>query len=367
MKKIFISHSSKDSNLVKQFVDKILILGLQVSRKQIFCTSLDGTGIRSGNDFKDSIKQAIEDSSVAILIVTQNYKESEVCLNEMGALWVLCENTIPFILKPIDYDKIGFIHSTSQVLRLGSKDDLLKLIDDHPYLNQGDYLNVANYSNQIDQFLRISKPKPRAIFKQRITDNKPTEEDFEGYFNRFFDPEINITNHLIKAQPSLEDCVKVFTEKYARTIFSFYSQLYTQGIDYNTQFEMAGLDRFSYKTASYSDVKNDNYSLTKGMTFLLEKDAIRPGNDYYMIRFNNHDNSDGFSLKVWCFLNGRWVFFSKIFDVVDLIDEVTNDSNIQAMIKYSSKLGLGKELADSTFGVIAISHITSELIRKNKK
>src|SRR5205814_2396052 len=37
--KIFISHSSKDKELVSQFIETILILGLGLKREDIFCTS----------------------------------------------------------------------------------------------------------------------------------------------------------------------------------------------------------------------------------------------------------------------------------------------------------------------------------------
>jgi hypothetical protein len=67
-------------------------------------------------------------SSDVIQIITSNYKESEICLNEMGAAWVLNNTVIPFILSPITYTSVGFIHSPNQLLRLNDENDLLEFI-----------------------------------------------------------------------------------------------------------------------------------------------------------------------------------------------------------------------------------------------
>jgi len=133
---IFISHSSKDSSIVKLFVDKILLLGLRIQLDKIFCTSIQATTITSGEDFKSVIKEKLVKASHVIQIITSKYKESEVCLNEMGAAWVLNNKVIPFILPPITYQSVGFIHSPTQLLKLNSEDDLLKFIDEMKIIGQ---------------------------------------------------------------------------------------------------------------------------------------------------------------------------------------------------------------------------------------
>lgn len=363
-KKVFISHSSRDDKLVKDFIRKILILGLGIERSDVFCTSLEGADIRSGDDFKETIHEGIRNSEVAILIITSNYKKSEVCLNEMGALWIVCKNVIPLIVEPIDYYNVGFIHNTSQILKISSKHDLLKLVDDHKYLQRGD-VNLANYNAQIESF--ISELKPPEKKKKLLQEmNSPTEEDFESYFSRFFEPDINTTSLILRAQPTLEDCIKVFTEKYARTLFGYYSQVFTQVLDHTNHDDMASLVDFSYKVAEYQQIKSGNHDFPGGMTTLYEKGALKPGNRYYIISFNNKDSTDGFSMKFWCYLNGRWVWFPGILSITDQVDEVIEDQGVQSIIKYASKFGIGKEFSDSGFAVMATSYIITEVIRKNK-
>lgn len=150
--KIFISHCSKDKKLVQKFIDHVLILGLEIGREEIFCTSLDGMGIKSGEDFKKAIYNELEGAKVVMQIITKNYKTSEVCLNEMGAAWLMKSTVIPLVAPPFNYD-IGFIHASTQQLRLKEKSDLIKLYDDHKNEVFKVNLSMSNYLSQLDIFL----------------------------------------------------------------------------------------------------------------------------------------------------------------------------------------------------------------------
>lgn len=151
-KRIFISHSSKDHELVKKFIDTILILGLGIKRENVFCTSVHGTKIRCGADFKKVILDELLNSKAVIQIITKSYKTSEVCLNEMGAAWVLSSNVIPLVGHPFNYD-VGFINASSQQLKLNSKDDLVQFYDDYKSTLFTNAVNTSNYLTQITDFL----------------------------------------------------------------------------------------------------------------------------------------------------------------------------------------------------------------------
>ena len=150
--KIFISHSSKDHDLVHKFIDHVLILGLGVKREEIFCTSVDGLGIKSGEDFKKAIHVELTNAKTVIQIITKNYKTSEVCLNEMGAAWVMKSKVIPLVASPFNFD-VGFIHASTQQLKLNDEKDLLKLHDDHKETTFNSNINISNYLKQIKIFL----------------------------------------------------------------------------------------------------------------------------------------------------------------------------------------------------------------------
>lgn len=127
---------------------------MNIDRKNIFYTSSKDTTTKSSADFRATIKDAILKSSAVIQIITNNYKKSEVCLNEMGAAWVLSENVIPFIVDPVSFDNIGFIHNTTQLLKLNTEEDLFKFQDDHPELYEGRRIVQSNYHKQVKEFIK---------------------------------------------------------------------------------------------------------------------------------------------------------------------------------------------------------------------
>lgn len=152
-KSIFISHSSKDEKLVTLFIEKILNLGMGIPRSRIFYTSNEDTSIKSGQDFRKILQRKLITASAVIQIITNNYKQSEVCLNEMGAAWVLSKNVIPFTVPPIHFQNIGFIHNTTQLLQLTEEKDLYKFLDDHKELKPTSKLQISNYHRQVTEFL----------------------------------------------------------------------------------------------------------------------------------------------------------------------------------------------------------------------
>lgn len=100
--KIFISHSSKDKELVSMFVD-LLIQGFHIDTTEIFCTS-DDNSLRVGEDFIKSIKENLHDSEIVLFLITQNYIDSKFCVMEMGAAWAFKNNIFPIIVPPLDYN-----------------------------------------------------------------------------------------------------------------------------------------------------------------------------------------------------------------------------------------------------------------------
>lgn len=115
---IFISHSSEDKEIIQAFVDLILDNGLSIKPTSIFCASLDGMKIKSGEDWRDYIQDRLKNAKVTFLIITPNYKESEICLNEMGASWVLSGKVIPLAVEPIDYKSVGVIMEVRQIEKI---------------------------------------------------------------------------------------------------------------------------------------------------------------------------------------------------------------------------------------------------------
>ncbi len=129
MERIFISHASADAYIIQRLIDDILVGALAVKISDIFCTTTDGTKIKSGRDWRNAIRDHLINAKITFIIITPNYKESEVCLNEMGAAWVSSANVIPLILDPINYDTVGIIQQPKQIEKLLDEASLDRIKD----------------------------------------------------------------------------------------------------------------------------------------------------------------------------------------------------------------------------------------------
>ena len=183
--KIFISHSSKDINIIGAFVEKILVLGLEIPSNRIFCSSMEGHGIKSGQYIPARIKEEIKKSSLVLLFISKNYKNSEVCLNEVGASWITLEEekVIPILLPDVNFNEIGFLNLNKLGIKINSKIDLLKLINDNKDIVNTEF-DLARLERQLTLFLsdfKVSSVNDKELKKQRI-------DDFQDCFEKKLDP-----------------------------------------------------------------------------------------------------------------------------------------------------------------------------------
>lgn len=153
--KIFISHSSLDKNLVETFVNSILKLGLGISEKRIFCSSMEGHGIKGGKYIPEALKSELQKSCIAILIISNNYKQSEVCLNEIGASWVSLadDKVIPFLTNDIGFEEIGFLNLNKMSLNISNKIDIIKFCDENKQDLCSNDINYQLLDKNIDRFI----------------------------------------------------------------------------------------------------------------------------------------------------------------------------------------------------------------------
>ena len=72
-KRIFISHSSKNKDIIEKFVDYILQLGIGIKAEDIFCTSIEEMGVKNGEDIRKHIQTNIQNVDYAFLIISKKY------------------------------------------------------------------------------------------------------------------------------------------------------------------------------------------------------------------------------------------------------------------------------------------------------
>lgn len=156
-KKIFISHSSKDKAIVQLFIDDILQLGIGLKPEQIFCTSIEDMGIKNGEDIRKHIHNNIKNADYSFLLISRNYKESEICLNEMGAVWAYDNKVKLYLLPDANFDNIGWLCNTKIAERIDSS---IALDDLHEQLQQYYSLqneSIRSWSRQREKFLQDIK------------------------------------------------------------------------------------------------------------------------------------------------------------------------------------------------------------------
>jgi hypothetical protein len=136
--KVFISHASKDADIVEELIEILESIGLDSN--QIFCTSFEGYGIELGESFLDSIKGELASDSLVIFILSRNFYESPVCLCEMGATWVLAKEHIPVLVPPLDYSDVKGVIPLTQGLKIN------------------DPLKLNSLKTKIEELFAIEKP-----------------------------------------------------------------------------------------------------------------------------------------------------------------------------------------------------------------
>ena len=124
--KIFISHSSKDKEIVSTFVDLLLDMGLNTGH--IFCTSVPGCGVLIDNDIYESLKHEFENYQVhVIFMLSSNYYNSPACLNEMGAAWILQTSYTSILLPGFEFKEIdGAVNPRRMAIKLDESEEQLK-------------------------------------------------------------------------------------------------------------------------------------------------------------------------------------------------------------------------------------------------
>ncbi|WP_162513142.1 toll/interleukin-1 receptor domain-containing protein [Aeromonas dhakensis] len=116
-KSVFISHATKDKSLVEAVVD-LIEDGIGVPESEIFCSSLDGYGIPTGENFVTYIKSQIQEPKAVILLLTPSYFKSNFCLCEMGAAWVKSHKVFPVIVPPLMYSDVKDVLLGTQAAKI---------------------------------------------------------------------------------------------------------------------------------------------------------------------------------------------------------------------------------------------------------
>ncbi len=303
--KIFISHSSKDKSIIDNFVDKILILGCGIDENEIFCTSVEGLGIKTGNDFREHIKSNLLASDYSFLFISNNYKESDICMNEMGASWA--QNSVivkPFIFPNISFDSIGTLYSVKQVAKLNDSSSLDDLFDELSikYVMKK---SISRWNKNKESFLDFIK----FYSLEEAKNIKPSLNDF---FGQFVKENVSLSHLLLKCHPTLLDCKKIFNSEHYLKYFEYYCKTFANINENSYEPLYPNKKYFRVTKTNTIELLNGINNIAGGMVTLANRGMLNYDIDFYGVEFLENQNSEhGMSYNVFCYVNERWVFIPK--------------------------------------------------------
>lgn len=122
--KIFISHKTEDKPFVNELVKLIeFVIGSDSSK--IFCSSIGGYDVKPSNDILNELKRQFDEYEILFLVVhSPRYYKSPVCLNEMGASWVLGTKFVSFLTADCEYSMLkGVIDGKYMSIKVNDAQD----------------------------------------------------------------------------------------------------------------------------------------------------------------------------------------------------------------------------------------------------
>lgn len=143
---IFISHREKNKDQVTAFIDLLYSIGISrptatQPESMIFCTSHPATYLGNGSRNLEEIKEQFTNSSHTFYILwyTDDYFESQACLNEAGAIWAMGKKYQEILSPKFDSKKIG------------------RLLDKQPvWFKADDKFRLNSFKEQIEQMFGLA-------------------------------------------------------------------------------------------------------------------------------------------------------------------------------------------------------------------
>ncbi|MCA5011579.1 toll/interleukin-1 receptor domain-containing protein [Enterococcus sp. S22(2020)] len=177
-RKVFISHSFLDRNYVDEFVRLLKRFGFR--EKDIFYSSNITSGVEPGELILDRLKSELAESPIVLYFLSRNYYESAICLNEMGASWMVTDKHYPIALPGFSPNEIaGAVNRDRLTIMLNEKTGVKEI---HSLLRKlsSDTNIVADEDVAIDIKGNIEPFQER--IKKLIEESYYLNQDEDGFF-----------------------------------------------------------------------------------------------------------------------------------------------------------------------------------------
>ncbi len=161
---IFLSHAASNHDIA-DLLCTLLGDGLNITRENIFCSSLPGQTIPGGFDFVKHVKDQLTSADTVICLLSENYIDSQFCMAELGASWILSKKTIPLIVPPLTFEDVRATLALTQAWEITKSSGLNSMADD--LFEEG--IKAAQWGVSLDKFIEKIvelieiQPKPEKV------------------------------------------------------------------------------------------------------------------------------------------------------------------------------------------------------------
>jgi hypothetical protein len=183
--KLFVSHATVDAPVVKAFLHHIES-GIGVPPKDIFCTANKGQGIRTGTEFKSSIREKLDNATTVIALISENYYNSPFSMCELGGCWLQAKDFIPVLIPPLRFADMKAVLVGLQATRIAFAEDLDELRDEISERLSIKPLPTPRWSERRDEFIKIlpkklrELPKSPVVSRERLVKAEAVAAEYEA-------------------------------------------------------------------------------------------------------------------------------------------------------------------------------------------
>jgi len=162
MIKLFISHSSKDQELVEKLTE-LVKNALNLSSSEIRCTTVDGYRLPGGAKTNEQIKCEVRDSKAFIGLISFAATDSMYVLFELGARWGSDKHLLPLLAPGVSPDILKGPLSELNALSSGNSSQLHQLVKD-----LGEILEIKpepshSYERYIKEILTVTPSEDKIL------------------------------------------------------------------------------------------------------------------------------------------------------------------------------------------------------------
>lgn len=152
--KLFISHSSKDKVFVEILL-RLLRASLNLSAREIRCTSVDGYRLPAGANTNEQLKEEVHTSQSFIGVISNKSIRSMYVVFELGARWGANKPLIPLVAPSTSISVLEGPLTGINALSASSREQLHQLLENVASELSTTLEPIASYSPIIEEILAL--------------------------------------------------------------------------------------------------------------------------------------------------------------------------------------------------------------------